>query len=223
MRFERRKPRHLLASALYKLNRFMPLSRGAKLDLMLDLAWVTHRLSIENGAALSLNRRDQNHFLHDRIGPDDRVLDIGCSAGDILASIDAKERTGIDYNTESIDEAKERHPGVKFVCGDVREYLDRAPAFDVAILSHVLEHIDEPEKFLASLKSRFKRIYVEVPDLDWTDLNKVRQSRNRQLIYMDDDHIAEFDRDELESIFRDLGFKVLASEFRFGVMRYWIG
>jgi hypothetical protein len=40
---------------------------------------------------------------------------------------------------------------------------------------------------------------------------------------MDDDHIAEFDRDELETIFRDLGFKVLASEFRFGVMRYWIG
>src|SRR5207253_4514131 len=49
--------------------------------------------------------------------------------------------------------------GLTFVCGDVRDYLETAPAFDVAILSHVLEHIDEPERFLGSIKGRFRRIY----------------------------------------------------------------
>jgi hypothetical protein len=39
---------------------------------------------------------------------------------------------------------------------------------------------------------------------------------------MDDDHIAEFDRDELEQIFASLGLKVLDREYRFGLMRYWL-
>ena len=39
VRLPRRKPRNLLASAAYKLNRFLPVSKERKLDLMLDLAW----------------------------------------------------------------------------------------------------------------------------------------------------------------------------------------
>jgi hypothetical protein len=222
VRLPRHKSRNLLASAVYRLNRFLPLSKQRKLDLMLDLAWVSHRLSIENAAALALNRRAANRFLQSHIKATDRVLEIGCDRGQVLSSLDAGERVGLDYNETAIAAGKAEYPELTLIAGEAREYLKRSPKFDVLILSHLLEHVDEPEQFLASVKDRFERIYIEVPDFDWTELNRLRLARKRRLVQMDDDHIAEFDRDELEQIFASLGLEVLNSEFRFGLMRYWL-
>jgi hypothetical protein len=222
VRFERHKPRNLLASALYRLNRLLPISKERKLDAMLDLAWTTHRLAIENAAALAIDRRRPNPFLHRHIRPTDRVLEIGCDRGQVLATVSAADRVGIDYDAAAIAAGQAQHADLTLVCGEAREYLARSPAFDVLILSHVLEHIEEPEQFLASVKDRFERIYIEVPDFDWTELNTLRMARGRKLLQMDDDHLAEFDRDELEALFGTLGLQVLDREFRFGLMRYWV-
>ena len=222
VRLQRKKPRNLLASAVYKLNRFMPLSRSRKLDMMLDLAWVSHRLSIENASEFSLNRNAPNAFLHRHIKPSDRVLEIGCDRGQVLCTIAAAERVGVDYDEAAIAAGRRSYPDLTLIAGEAREYLANAASFDVLILSHVLEHVEDPEQFLASVKGRFERIYIEVPDFDWTDLNAVRLARGRQLVYMDDDHIAEFDRDELEGMFASLGLSVMDREFRYSVMRYWL-
>jgi SAM-dependent methyltransferase len=222
VRLQRRKSRNLLASAVYKLNRFMPFSKQRKLDMMLDLAWVAHRLSIENASVFNLNRRAPNTFLHTRIDAGDRVLEIGCDRGQVLSTIRAAERVGVDYDEAAIAAGRKAFPELTLIAGEAREYLAHANPFDVLILSHVLEHVDDPEQFLASVKDRFERIYVEVPDFDWTELNAVRLARGRKLVYMDDDHIAEFDRDELERLFASLGLEVLDREFRYGVMRYWL-
>lgn len=222
VRLQRRKNRNLLASAVYKLNRLLPLSKARKLDLMLDLAWVSHRLSIENAGALGVERRDSNPFLHSHIHPSDRVLEIGCSGGQVLATVDAAERVGVDYDQAAIAAGRRQFPDLTLIAGEARDFLADAPPFDVLLLSHVLEHVDDPEQFLASVSKRFDRIYVEVPDFDWTDLNGVRLARGRKLVYMDADHVAEFDRDELERLFAELGLKVIDREFRYGVMRYWL-
>jgi SAM-dependent methyltransferase len=222
VRLERRKSRNLLASLVYSINRFLPLSRARKLDLMLDLAWVSHRLSIENAAELNLNRKGPNAFLQGGIRPGDRVLEIGCDRGQVLASINATERVGVDYNSSAIAAGKQQFPELTLIAGEARDYLAKSKPFDVLILSHVLEHVDRPEEFLASVKDRFDRIYDEVPDFDWTDLNGLRVQRKRTLIHMDDDHIAEFDRDELEQLVASLDLKIIDREFRHGVMRYWV-
>jgi SAM-dependent methyltransferase len=222
VRLERRKPRNLLASLIYRINRYLPLSKGRKLDLMLDLAWVSHRLAIENAAELNLNRKAPNPFLQGGIKPDDRVLEIGCDRGQVLASIDAAERVGVDYNAAAIDAGKKQYPALTLIAGEARDFLAKAEPFDVLILSHVLEHVDQPEEFAASVKDRFDRIYVEVPDFDWTDLNGLRVQRKRGLLHMDDDHVAEFDRDDLEQLFASLQLRIIDREFRHGVMRYWV-
>ena len=222
VRISRRKSRNLVASALYKLNRLLPFGKERKLDAMLDLAWASHRLSIENAAALDLNRRPPNDFLRKRIKPSDRVLEIGCDRGQVLAAIDAAERIGLDHNEAAIEAGRLQHPGITLIAGEARDYLATSKPFDVLILSHVLEHVDEPEQFLGSLRDTFSRIYIEVPDFDWNQLNALRLTRGRKLVYMDDDHIAEFDRDELGRIFDSLGLTVIDSEFRYGLMRYWV-
>ncbi len=221
VRLERKKPRNLLASAAYRLHRLLPLRAEKKLDLMLDLAAVTNRIALEDALAAGLSIWPDNPFLHKHIKPTDRVLEIGCGGGRVLSQLNAAERVGVDYDQSAIETARKLHPELTFIAGEAREYLDAAEPFDVLILSHVLEHIDRPEEFLASIAGRFERVYIEVPDFEWNTLNEIRLMRNRDLIFMDGDHVAEFDRAELESMLRSVGLTAIDSEFRWGFIRYW--
>jgi SAM-dependent methyltransferase len=216
VRLSRKKPRNWLASVLYRLNRLLPR------DTMLDVAAVADRLARDNASKAGVNIWGDDGFLHKHIRPEDRVLEIGCSSGRVLASVQAAELVGVDTDARAIARGRDEHPSVTFVLGEARDYLGKAGLFDVLILSHVLEHIDRPEEFLASLKGHFERIYIEVPDFDCNTLNQVRLKRGRDLIYTDEDHVAEFDRDEVEHILGSVGLDVLDREFRFGVMRYWV-
>jgi len=216
MEFARRKPRHWGLSIAYRINRLLP--RELALDLMLDTAWIAWRLAHENSVHLGLFRQEPNDFLLREIGPDDRVLELGCGTGEVIGSVLAKRRLGIDYEPAKIAAARGRFPGVEFVVGDLRDYLDQP--FNVLILSHVLEHLDDPLGVLTT--GNFARIYVEVPDFDADHLNKVRLKRGRSLVYSDDDHVRELTREEAEAMFEEAGLTVTASEFRGGVMRFWL-
>ena len=222
VRLPRKKPRSFFASLAYKLDRFLPFNEQRKLDSLLDTAAIANRLAMEHAAGLGLNIWGENRFIHSHIKPTDRVLEIGCSSGRVLSTIKAADRVGVDYDTTAIERGRREHPELTFVAGEARAYLESTEPFDVLILSHVLEHLDDPDQFLTSLKKRFARIYVEVPDFESTTNNAVRLARKRDLIYMDGDHVAEFDRDELEAMFRSVGLDVLDREFRWGFMRYWL-
>ena len=218
----RQKPRHFLLSLAYRLYRYFPATRARKLDFLLDLEWIANRLAHETATSLGLTRHTRNHFLLDGIGPADRVLDLGCGTGAVAGQVKAAHVVGIDHDETILKIARVANPGVEFVCADARDYLASAPRFDVLILSHVLEHLDEPEAFLGSFVPQFDRIYVEVPDFDATLFNRIRADRGRQLVYNDNDHVSEFDRDEMEAMFTVADLLIEDSEFIHGNMRYWL-
>lgn len=211
--FPRKKPRNLLLSVAYRLNRLFP--RKLALDFMLDLEWIAGRLAHENAHALGLHDRS-NPFLTEAIDPDESVIDVGCNDGSVLSTIKAKKRVGIDYDPSVIARGQAR--GLNLIIANALEF--DTSGFDVAILSHVLEHIDDPKDLLRSIKAA--RIYVEVPDFEWSLNNRVRELRSRPLLYSDADHVFEFTRAELESMFERCGLSIDTSEFRRGVMRYWV-
>jgi len=78
------------------------------------------------------------------------------------------------------------------------------------------------ESLLEKFKKYFTFIYIEVPDFESTYLNKVRELLNIHLNYSDEDHIYEFDRNEMTQIITKLDMSIVDSEFRFGVLRFWI-
>lgn len=83
---------------------------------------------------------------------DCRVLEVGCGLADLLASLDAAERVGIDVSPRMIEIAKKRHPDLDLRLADVeRDELPEGP-FDVIILSDVVGHLDDIQRGVSRLR-----------------------------------------------------------------------
>jgi SAM-dependent methyltransferase len=99
------------------------------------------------------------------VRPSDTVLDFGCSSGELLISLDAAERIGIEVNAATRAEAV--RAGIR-----VFESLHSVPdhSVDVVITNHVLEHVISPYSALLQLRRVLRtngRLVVCVPADDW--------------------------------------------------------
>jgi len=85
-----------------------------------------------------------------------RVLDYGCATGEFVSKLRAAgyQAIGVDRNTDSIERAQKRF-GDHFKFADSAESIDEE--FDIIVLDHVLEHIQEPKNFLLTLKDRLTK------------------------------------------------------------------
>jgi SAM-dependent methyltransferase len=231
VKVERKKPRNFLLSFLYRAQKLIPLSGEKKFRLFLDLEWIfdrlAHEASFKHYSVIDHPFRIYSRkFLLSNINPTDRVLDLGCHFGDIsfFVAEKAKEVIGIDHNAASVQTAKARYQreNLTFVHAEAFDYLSKNEnKFNVLILSHILEHLHGPEEFLKKFKGFFQNIYIEVPDFDRYQLNHYRKDLGVKLIYSDDDHVSEFDRDEVLEILKASNIEVLRSEWRHGVQRFW--
>jgi ubiquinone/menaquinone biosynthesis C-methylase UbiE len=64
---------------------------------------------------------DDLKFMRFLIPPGKRVLELGCGTGDLLAALQPSYGVGIDFGAQTLARARERHPGLTFVLGDVEE------------------------------------------------------------------------------------------------------
>lgn len=230
VKVERKKEQSLLLSALYRLLK-LPLSEKTKLSLFLDLEWIFDRLAMETSFKYYSPethpiRIDAKKFILNFVTGEHRVLDLGCKYGvisDFIAE-KAKEVVGIDHDGGAIEIAKKnyRRNNLTFIQADAREFLQsNKEKFDVLILSHILEHLDEPKEFLEEFKKWFDYIYIEVPDFDRYHLNHYRKDLNLKLIYSDNDHVTEFDRYELKQLLDECNISILEAYYITGIQRVW--
>lgn len=228
----RNKKRHFLLSFFYKLDKIIFLKSKTKLKIYLDLEWIFNRLSHEYSFDCYLYndhpiRIYSSEFITNNISRTETVLDLGCKQGDIskLISAKAKHVLGIDFDENAIHEAKSKHHQIKnldFTCSEAYKYLETTTEnFDTLILSHILEHIDNPSEFLKKFSPFFKKIYIEIPDFDASYLNHYREKLNSQLIYTDNDHVFEFDRNEIKQLIETCNLSIDIVEYRYGVQKIW--
>ena len=231
VRVKRKKKRVWLLSLLYGINRLLPLSQRRRLKLYLDLEWIFDRLAMEASfkhykPEEHPHRRFANSFLLDRLTPAMQVLDLGCAKGDVSNALAGRvdRVVGVDHDAAAIALARKRYqrPNLGFVHGDALQYLrDCGEHFDVLVLSHILEHLDAPEDFLERFAPHFTWFYIELPDFDKSYLNHYRLDLGSSLVYSDDDHVSEFDREELQELVKRAGLEVVDAEYRFGLQRLW--
>ena len=85
------------------------------------------------------------------VAPGQRVLEIGCGLGDLLAALQPAFGVGVDFSGEMIKRAKRRHPTLHFARADAHA-LSLNQEFDVIIISDLLNDLWDVQAVFEQIK-----------------------------------------------------------------------
>src|SRR5678816_4285340 len=77
-----------------------------------------------------------------------RVLEIGCATGELLAAIAPVHGVGIDFSPLMVNEARRRHPQLTFAVADAHDLAGIEGTFDVVILSDLMNDLWDVQRVL---------------------------------------------------------------------------
>jgi len=139
-----------------------------------------------------------------------RVLDVGCGDGALMAELHRRgigdELVGIEVSESAVPLARNQ-PGVREVSlfdGVTIPSVD--DGFDVAILSHVLEHVLDPTALLAEARRVARAVIVEVP----LEANLSARRPRKRAGAAEIGHLHQFGRADMRRIAVAAGFTVRA-------------
>ena len=107
--------------------------------------------------------RNDYKIILDIIPNGSKVLDIGCSSGELLSLLNKKDNVhtqGVEINQEEVVKCLEN--GLDVVQGDINQILEDFPhnQFDYCILTQIIQTVNAPDKLLNLLKKVGKNIII---------------------------------------------------------------
>lgn len=124
-----------------------------------------------------------------------RALEFGCGEGYFLERLDKlgvrlPSLTGIDLRADAIAEAQARCPFYQFQAQDLLAWEIAPQSFDVVIASQVLEHLTQPERFLARLVELCRgELILTVPLEPWFRLLNLARGRDLRRLGNHPEHV----------------------------------
>ena len=145
------------------------------------------------------------------------VLEIGSSQGTMLNLFKKQgfEVLGIEPSKEAAKRAKLR--GIETITSDFLKTKLNSGIFDVVIMNHVLEHLDDLRATLKEAKRVLKKggyLYLDVPNFGGLRA-KIFKKKWRYLL--PDEHKWQFTPTSLSYLLKDYGFEVMMCESRSGI------
>lgn len=152
------------------------------------------------------------------------ILDIGCGDGSLLKYMKELgwQSYGIDMNEGSSRYAREVL-GLDVLCGRLEETDYPQEFFDVIILFHVMEHLNNPSEALKRIYSLLKKdgfLFIEVPNFNSFE---ARVFRSKWVGIAAPVHLYHFTPRTLEKMLWNCGFESVESGFIPEQTRYVAG
>ena len=119
-----------------------------------------------------------------RISHPKRIVELGAGTGAIIAELQRRNfadgYVAVDYSADATEYMKRNLTNVEVLRADIVEEPVYG-AFDVVVVSHVLEHLESPDKFLAALVRNldFRFAVIECPLEDLAASRLKNLFRNR--------------------------------------------
>ena len=117
------------------------------------------------------------------VPPGQRIIEIGCAQGDLLASLKPSLGIGVDFSGEMITRARKRHPDLEFIQADAHS-MDINQKFDFIILSDLVNDVHDVQSVfqqimqLATPRSRIIiNTYSGLWELPLSIVKKLRLSK----------------------------------------------
>ncbi|MFC1624888.1 class I SAM-dependent methyltransferase [Patescibacteria group bacterium] len=148
-----------------------------------------------------------------------RVVDIGCSTGIFLNLLkdEGWEVLGIEPS-RSAKYAKQK--GLEVINKTFEETKLPNNKYDLVVLNHTLEHLNNPLQVLKKVYSILKKggiVFVDVPNFG--SISSVI-FRKRYKFLLPKEHNYHFTKDSLEKLLKESNFKIKYSETRSGIFDY---
>ncbi len=222
-------PERICVSSLSTIAWMLAAGRGPKAGLRLLLELnnkiysLTGKLACDYGMGLHPKHRLMRYhdFFVNRLTPGETVIDIGCGKGALtqdMAMLGGVKVTGIELSESSFLEAKQKygHDRVRYVHGNVLKDLPDE-SFDAAVMSNVLEHLENRVDFLkeAQLRLKPKRWLIRVPlyERDW----RVPLMDELGIDYrLDHTHYIEYTQEQFVQELDQAGLEIIYQETRWG-------
>jgi len=140
-----------------------------------------------------------------RISHPKRIIELGAGTGAIVAELQrrnfADAYVAVDYSTDATEYMKRNLTNVEVLRADIVEE-PISGAFDMVVVSHVLEHLECPDKFLAALVRNldFRFAVIECPLEDLAASRVKNLFRNRYENRAG--HVQFFNRRSLSALIR---------------------
>src|SRR5256712_6693020 len=110
---------------------------------------MTDRRAFYDGRA-ALRLRESERYYHQLlkryyaflVPPGQRVLEVGCGLGDLLAAVNPSRGVGVDFSPAVLDLTRNRHPQFEFALADALDFATDEK-FDYLLLSDLVNDLPD--------------------------------------------------------------------------------
>jgi SAM-dependent methyltransferase len=142
------------------------------------------------------------------------LLELGCGTGAVIRECQRRnlceKYVAMDYSHDAINCLNEHSKNVKTIVGDINNIkFESDDVFDIVLLSHVLEHLEDPGALCKTILQRveFAHMIIEVPLVDLPLRRILNIFRNREENAAA--HVQFFTIKSFESILQTNGLEIV--------------
>ena len=148
-----------------------------------------------------------------------RIVDIGCGLGFLLSGIpDGWEKYGVELSAFAVERAR-TYGTIHH--GDLASAHYPSGHFDVVVLHHVIEHVDDPAALLREALRVLKpggKLLLGTPDFDGA---MARRFGENYRLLQDPTHVSLFTNDSMHRFLRDHGLVIDHVDYPFFETRHF--
>lgn len=154
-----------------------------------------------------------------------KILDIGCGTGEYLvaASENGFDVTGIDVD-KSITDYVSKEYGFNVINTLLKEGTFEENSFDVVVLSHVIEHLEDPNKIISTIYKILKPeglFLMLTPNVNsfaddffkiYSNIRYGKNITNKLTPFVSPYHILGFNMKSSKQLLKNMNFKVVYAQ-----------